>query len=335
MMKQPFKTSKLSCQLHPYLSCLFALFLTACASTKAPETRQSPVALPADTAGKSPGTEQVPRFLADASRADLEAREYPWSTLGRLNVAGRHFCNAVMVGQADVLAPASCLYNAVEGRWFQPGEMVFVAGYQRDDSTIFSVAESYEVARGFVPSSNSLLSLLNNWARIKLEAPLGDHTGWLGVKDSPDPDDLTVMAGYRRGWEHIQTLYPFCGQGAESRNHCPKQSDGQLHRFILGKGGLLLVPGNSLDEQTRASWRLPVSPQSPKTVFYVNPQPDNSVQRLLGELGYLDSNAPEYQQSLSRAQQDLGATVTPEADMEMLFLLLKELNRTRNTVPLS
>ncbi|MCZ4281261.1 hypothetical protein O4H49_10765 [Kiloniella laminariae] len=319
----------------PGLCFLIALFLTACASNQQPETALPPSpAPPAETAVESPGVRST-GFLADGSRAELEAREYPWSTLGRLNVAGRHFCNAVMVGKAEILAPASCLYSAVEGRWFQPREMAFVAGYQRDDSTIFSAAASYQVARGFVPTGNDLVSLLNNWALIRLEAPLGDHTGWLGVKDNLAANDLTMMAGYRRGWEHLQALYPLCNQTPASKTYCPKQTDGRLNQLVLDRNGLFLTPGSGLDPQTRASWNLPAAPWRPKTAFYVNPLPENSVQRLLVELGYLQSDSADYPQALTRAQRTLGASTTGEADMETLYLLLQELNRTRKAVPLS
>ncbi|WP_419903114.1 trypsin-like serine peptidase [Kiloniella sp.] len=267
--------------------------------------------------------------------AQLEAREYPWSSLGRLNVAGRHFCNGVMVGKNNLLAPASCLYDLVEGRWFQPKEMVFVAGYQRDDSTIFSTADSYQIARGFVPQNKSLKSLLNNWALIRLSLPLGDHTGWVGVRNSVTTQDLTMMAGYRRGWEHVQALFPLCNQSDVQKNKCPQRSDGPLNRYIIEENGLSLAPNHPISPQTFALWNLPASPQSPRKFQYVSPLPQNSVTRLLVDLGYLESPSSEIKSSTRAAQYELGFEQTGQANISTLYLLLRELNRVRNGRPVS
>ncbi len=280
-------------------------------------------------------SEENPGFLIDNRMALLEAREYPWSTLGRLNVAGRHFCNGVMVGRKKVLAPASCLYDLVEGRWFRPKEMVFVAGYQRDNSTIFSPADSYQIARGFVPQNKSLKSLLNNWALIRLSSSLGDHTGWAGVKNHVTTHDLSMMAGYRRGWEHVQALFPLCNQSAAQKNNCPQRSDGPLNRYIIEESGLSLAPNHPIASQTYTLWNLPALSQAPKRFNYVSPIPENSVQRLLVDLGYLSSTSQDIETAISAAQNDLGSTPSGQIDMNTLYLLLKELNRVRNGRPVS
>ena len=60
----------------------------------------------------------------------VEAMEYPWSALGRLNTGGRGFCTGILIGPRLVLSQAHCLYFGVEGRWRTPNELHFVAGYQ-------------------------------------------------------------------------------------------------------------------------------------------------------------------------------------------------------------
>ena len=60
----------------------------------------------------------------------VEAMEYPWSALGRLNTGGRGFCTSILIGPRLVLSQAHCLYFGVEGRWRTPNELHFVAGYQ-------------------------------------------------------------------------------------------------------------------------------------------------------------------------------------------------------------
>lgn len=312
-------------------SLIFISILAGCSSQQKSKTT---TAQPSSTITPSDSTTSVenPGFLTDNKMALVEAREYPWSALGRLNVAGRHFCNGVMVGKNKLLAPASCLYDLVEGRWFQPNEIVFVAGYQRDDSTIFSPADNYQIAQGFVPQNKSLKSLLNNWALISLSVPLGEHTGWAGVRNNATEQDLTMMAGYRRGWEHVQALFPLCNQSA---NKCPQRSDGPLNRYIVETSGLFLAPNHPIASRTYTLWNLPTSPQAPNRFNYVSPIPKDSVQRLLVDLGYLDRTSPDIKAATSAAQNDLGSTQSGQPDTNTLYLLLRELNRVRNGGPVS
>jgi len=307
------------------------VLLTGCSTQQKPAPTQpsSPTTSPETTQHENPG------FLAGKKFALLEAREYPWSTLGRLNVAGRHFCNGTMVGARKLLAPASCLYDLVEGRWFQPREMVFVAGYQRDDSTIASAIESYQIAQGFTPEKKSLKSLLNNWALIRLTNPLGDYTGWAGVTNQTGQDDLLIEAGYRRSWEHVQALFPFCNYYANRTTLCPARHEGPLNRFSLTPQGLVLAPSNVIADQTYQSWNLSPQPVAPQKTHYVSPYAQNSVRRLLVDLKYLEKNMPDAGQALLQAQRGLGITQTGQADSVTLYHLLKQLNALYNGKPVS
>ena len=293
----------------------------------------------ATTSSSTNTTEKIqqanPGFLVGKNFALLEAREYPWSTLGRLNVAGRHFCNGTMIGARKLLAPASCLYDLVEGRWFQPKEMVFVAGYQRDDSTISSVVKSYQISQGFTPANKSLKSLLNNWALIELNNPLGNYTGWAGVTSQTHPNDLIIEAGYRRGWEHIQALFPFCNQNTARSTSCPSRNEGPLNRFSITDQGLVLAPSNVIADQTYQSWNLSPHPAAPQKSPYITSQPQNSVQRLLVDLKYLETNTSDVSKALLQAQQDLNIPPTEEADSTTLYHLLKRLNALYNGKPAS
>ncbi|WP_120498379.1 serine protease [Kiloniella sp. EL199] len=307
------------------------VLLTGCGAQQksAPTQPSSSTTSPEATQYENPG------FLAGKEFALLEAREYPWSTIGRLNIAGRHFCNGTMVGTRKLLAPASCLYNLVDGRWFQPNEMVFVAGYQRDDATISSAVKSYQIAQGFTPEKKSLKSLLNNWALVDLTNPLGNYTGWVGVTNQTTPNDLIIEAGYRRSWEHIQALFPFCNQYANRTIACPVRHEGPLNRFSLTTQGLVLAPSNAIADQTYQSWNLSLQPVAPQKSPYVTPHPQNSVQRLLVDLQYLEKNTPDVGKALLRAQQDLGIAQTGQADSATLHHLLKRLNALYNGKPVS
>src|SRR3546814_9028640 len=73
---------------------LLLLLLQACAAPPPPAPSTSPPAPPTAEAAALGG-----RMTADA-------QEYPWSALGRLNLAGQGFCTGVLVGPTQVLTQA-------------------------------------------------------------------------------------------------------------------------------------------------------------------------------------------------------------------------------------
>ncbi|HEY9550147.1 MAG TPA: trypsin-like serine protease, partial [Kiloniellaceae bacterium] len=125
-----------------------------------------------------------------------DAQEYPWSALGRLNLAGQGFCTGVLVGPAQVLTQARCLYSGREGRWFHPLELHFIAAYQSDSFLADSKIAGFTVAPGFNPlAGSSLANLTSNWALVTLQQPVGEETGWLGLQW----DSAALQAAQRRG----------------------------------------------------------------------------------------------------------------------------------------
>ncbi len=77
------------------------------------------------------------------------AQSYPWSTLGRVNTGGRGYCTGVLISERHVLSQARCLYNAIEGRWWDATELHFVAGYERERYRVEAAVSNYRVAPGF------------------------------------------------------------------------------------------------------------------------------------------------------------------------------------------
>ena len=161
---------------------------------------------------------QQPAPALDA-RLQVDAQEYPWSAIGRLNLAGLGFCNGVLIDADTVLTQARCLYNAREGRWWQPRELHFIAAYQSDQYLANSRVSNFTVAPGFNPAGGvSLANLANNWAAVTLADPIGRQTGWLGLEWDSERlqaaaargDAAYLRAGYRQDWAHSITLYFGC-----------------------------------------------------------------------------------------------------------------------------
>src|SRR5690606_22222288 len=151
------------------------------------------------------------------------AQEYPWSALGRVNLAGQGFCTGVLVAPQRVLTQARCLYSEREARWFRPFELHFVAAYQRDSYLADSAVSDFTVAPGFNPQAGtSLANLASNWALVALQQPVGQRTGWLGLTwDSKELEAAAAVArgaylraGYRSDRPHAVSLHFGCREDA-------------------------------------------------------------------------------------------------------------------------
>lgn len=219
----------------------------------------------AAAAGLWPGPAMAGSLIVDAS-------EYPWSAIGRINTGGRGFCTGFLVGERTALTAAHCLYDYREGRWWHVNDIHFVAGYQRDAYVAHSTAQSFRVARRSEPPREPRVdAILNDWAVIRLKEPIGRKAGWLGMRqlDAKMMAQLrhgsmrAMQAGYRRDRGHVITLGTDCrrpkffGRGRGIRHRCDVIEGGSGSPLLVFAEGALQAIGIHavrLERKSGESW---------------------------------------------------------------------------------
>jgi len=214
----------------------------------------------------------VPAARAAAGPLVVDAREYPWSAIGRINTGGRGFCTGFLVGESTVLTAAHCLYDYREGRWWHESDVHFVAGYQRDSYVAHSTAKSYRVPRRDEPPREPRVeAILNDWAVIQLNEPIGREAGWLGTRqvDGVVMAQLrhgalrAIQAGYRRDRSHVITLGTDCqlpkffGRGRGIRHRCDVIEGGSGSPLLVFADGNIQAIGIHavrLDRKNGQNW---------------------------------------------------------------------------------
>ncbi len=303
-----------------------------------------------------------PALLDRHGRLIVEAMEYPWSALGRLNTGGRGFCTGILIGPRLVLSRAHCLHNDVEGRWWAPNELHFVAGYQRDATRIHANVAGYEVAPEFSGGAASLAEAAADWALITLEAPIGLRAGWLALQrlDSHARarlalgEGLVVQAGYRHGWAHSVTVKLGCLDrwrvvgSASADGPCAEAPASPELPFLLFLDGEARALANPLLLARAEAGRIATAEFQALTRQEsiwgqsrapnggpANPIPADTVARLLWHLGYLDRESLQdgplgdkaRDATIRRAERDYGLAPTGRPSPALLAKLLAEARR--------
>ena len=282
-------------------------------------------------------------------RVMVNAMEYPWSALGRLNVGGRIYCTGALISDRHVLTKAKCLYNSTEGRWWHPMELHFLAGYERENYRIHSAIARYQVAPGY-GTGETLADLINNWAVLTLEQPIGREAGWIGLQwlnqstwaHLERGSAYALSAGYRPGQDHVITVTLDCGINSLLRRELIER--GVCRTLLAGAGGLsrlLFIDGEfrvlAPQQMSRTFVRSVLNGQAfsaahaPSARSPASHLPRDTIHTLLQRLGYATGVNGSARSAGSRAaiiafEEDRGLPVTGEPSMTLLGQLIAMVN---------
>lgn len=183
-------------------------------------------------------------------RLAVEAAQYPWSAMGRLNNGVGGHCSAVLVGPRLLATAAHCLWNPRTRAPIPVTSLTFVAGYDRGQYLQASKVVRMHPAPGWNMATNNagsgLAGRADDWALLELEEAVGEAVGWVAIGGDPQGGQKVTAAGYGKDKAHVPMAHLGCTvlerRGALAVNDCDAvQGDSGGPMLVWRDGQPLLV----------------------------------------------------------------------------------------------
>lgn len=146
-------------------------------------------------------------IIGDDDRIPLEAREEPFSAVGRINVSGfsaLRQCTGFLIAPDVVVTAAHCVFDAYRKKPLAAARFHFLAGWQRHKYLAHAIGKCIKVAPGFVQTRHPTLDQFSNdVAFIILKQKLDIKPMTFASDAEVKAARALVHAGYSRDKRHL------------------------------------------------------------------------------------------------------------------------------------
>ncbi len=167
--------------------------------------------------GETLARKPLPGIIGQDDRVPLDNVTWPWQALGRINQASGTHCTGALIAADAVLTAAHCLMDRRTGLWLNAHDVVFVAGYRRDEDAGF--ARGRDILRPLLPidtKNPTVGDVVNDWAVLYLEHALPIRP--IPIRPLPPTAEngkktavRLILAGYSQDRPHMLSLHDGCG----------------------------------------------------------------------------------------------------------------------------
>ncbi len=154
----------------------------------------------------------LPGVVGHDDRVPLDSGQWPWVAIGRVNQPWGRYCTGALIAADAVLTAAHCLVDRHSGQWLAARDLVFVAGYRRDQDAGYARGRAILSSGHYVASiMPTVAQVAEDWAVLYLEQPLAvqplEVRPWSAAAGRPV---RLQLAGYGQDRPHLLSMHDGC-----------------------------------------------------------------------------------------------------------------------------